>query len=84
MSAIHETISAPASALVAKAAAHAGDADGYLLITPAGSAAWVDDPAEATAFASMREAARVALRLPAGLRAFGLPRRSELALRDLH
>lgn len=59
-------------------------ADRYLLITPAGAANWIEDPARATTFASMREAARVALRLPARLRAFGLPREPELAVRSLH
>jgi hypothetical protein len=43
-----------------------------------GALQWVADPAKATAFASMREAARMALRLPAAVRAFGLPRDVEL------
>ena len=45
----------------------------YLRVSPQGAATWIDDPEQATAFASMREAARMALRLPAGLKAFGLP-----------
>jgi hypothetical protein len=34
---------------------------------------WIDDPQGATAFESMREATRAAIRLPAGLRAYSLP-----------
>lgn len=56
----------------------------YLQIAPDGAAVWVEDPESATPFASMREAARMAFRLPARLRAFGLPRASELALKRLH
>ena len=50
----------------------------YLWVNPDGLFQWVADPAKATAFASMREAARMALRLPAAERAFGLPRDIEL------
>jgi hypothetical protein len=50
----------------------------YLWVNPNGAMLWVADPAEATAFSSMREAARMALRLPATDRAFGLPRDVEL------
>jgi hypothetical protein len=60
------------------------DAPTYLQVSPLGYSVWVDDPGLATAFASMREAARAALRLPAELRAFGLPRTPELALRSTH
>ncbi len=49
------------------------DTQAYLRIT-GGATVWVADPAAASTFASMREAARMALRLPSGLRAFGLPR----------
>lgn len=78
----HQT---PAPALVAIASPREPDVSRYLQITPAGVAAWVEDPAAATAFASMREATRMALRLPGTLRAFGLPQRSELAaMRGLH
>lgn len=52
----------------------------YLLLTGAGAAGWTSDPARATTFASMREATRMALRLPSGLRAYGLPRHVEVAL----
>ena len=34
---------------------------------------WVDQPEGATAFESMREATRAAIRLPADLRAYSLP-----------
>ena len=67
----------PHVALVART--DAADQASYLLLTPAGEAAWVERPDEATAFASMREAARMAARLPAKLRAFGLPRPQALA-----
>lgn len=60
-------------ALVARAAEGNG-VDRYLRLSPAGDAAWTDDAADATIFDSMREATRAAMRLPAGLRAFGLPR----------
>ena len=60
------------------------DAPTYLQVSPLGYSVWVDDPQAATAFASMREAARAALRLPSGVRAFGLPREPELALHSTH
>lgn len=44
----------------------------YLLVTD-GVLEWVGDPEAATPFASMREAARMAVRLPSGQRAFGVP-----------
>jgi len=71
---------APAAALVAIPGPAPAAANRYLCATGAGQADWVDDPEAATAFASMRETARTALRLPASLRAFGLPRAPELAL----
>lgn len=46
---------------------------------------WTNDPEAATAFESMREAARAAARLPAAVCAYGLPRDAELmASRDVH
>ncbi|MGZ3274855.1 MAG: hypothetical protein ACXU82_17625 [Caulobacteraceae bacterium] len=48
-------------------------ADRYLRLTETGACEWVLDPDAATPFASMREAARMAVRLPAGQRAFGVP-----------
>ena len=71
------TQQAGAQALVTAASA----AGKYLVVTPFGQVVWTDDPASATAFESMREAARAALRLPASLKAFGLPRDPELARR---
>jgi hypothetical protein len=72
----------PSPALVART--EPSETESYLLVTPAGRAIWTSDPEEATAFASMREAARMAVRLPASLRAFGLPREPELAVQGLH
>jgi hypothetical protein len=50
----------------------------YLLLSESGAPDWTNDPSRATAFPSMREAARMALRLPANLRAYGLPMGSEI------
>jgi hypothetical protein len=62
----------PTGAIVSKVdpIAHA---DRFLHLTDGGGVEWVVDPDRATAFASMREATRMALRLPAGQRAFGVP-----------
>lgn len=54
----------------------------YLRLEPNGSTVWVIDPAKATAFGSMKEAARMALRLPAVERAFGMPLEVELETYD--
>lgn len=56
----------------------------YLLVTAGGGTRWVDDPETATAFASMREATRMAMRLPSNLRAFSLPRTAGSASRQIH
>lgn len=69
-------------AIVARTADH--DGDHYLQLPAAGAPAWVADPAFATTFPSMREATRMASRLPSRLRAFGLPREPELALFGPH
>ena len=58
--------------------------DEFLSISPKGDWSWTSDPAGATAFASMREAARFSLRLPSHLRAFGLPLSAELATHTVH
>jgi hypothetical protein len=58
--------------------------ESYLRMTPAGRREWVADPAAATEFASMRDATRMAMRLPSGERAYGLPLETELAVRDAH
>ena len=62
----------PAGALVSKVdpIAHA---DRYLHLIDAVGFEWVADPVQATPFASMRDAARAALRLPARERAFSVP-----------
>lgn len=62
----------------------ARETERYLLVMPAGRSIWVEDPEAATAFASMREATRMAMRLPAWERAYGLPREAELAVRRDH
>ncbi len=50
----------------------------YLRLEPGDASVWVRDPAMATPFGSMREAARMALRLPSGERAFGMPLEVEI------
>ena len=59
-------------------------AERYLLVMPAGQPVWIDNPKAATPFVSMREATRMAMRLPAALRAYGLPREAELAVHHMH
>lgn len=72
------------TAVVTRPSVKADDPASYLLLTPQGRAAWTTDPSCATSFASMREATRMAMRLPSSLRAFGLPRDVEVALSKLH
>jgi hypothetical protein len=62
----------PTGAVVSKVdpIAHA---DRYLHVMDGGGFEWVVDQGEATPFASMREATRMALRLPSSQRAFGVP-----------
>jgi hypothetical protein len=55
-----------------------GVGGGYLRLEPSGVTSWVEDPALATTFESMRDATRMALRLPAGMRAFGMLLQIEL------
>jgi hypothetical protein len=74
----------PALALIAVADHARNDSHQYLQITSDGAAIWVADPEVATPFPSMREATRIAFRLPARLRAFGLPREPELSRNHLH
>jgi hypothetical protein len=71
----------PNAAAVVSKTAPAGPE--YLCLGPDGAAAWVADPSAATRFGSMREAARMALRLPARLRAFGMPLQIEQATYQL-
>jgi hypothetical protein len=56
----------------------------YLLVPPRGAPVWVADPAEATPFDCMKEAMRMALRLPAEVKAYGMPRAVELHAVRLH
>lgn len=70
----------PQLALVSRSEARPGAQQSYLMLTPAGAADWTNDPKAATAFASMREATRMAMRLPAALKAYGLPHRAEITL----
>jgi hypothetical protein len=55
----------------------------YLLMTAKGAPAWVDDPSLATAFESMRDATRAAMRLPASVKAYGMPREVEIRARQM-
>jgi len=76
----------PASTAVVCRAPHFREtSDQYLFLTEDGQPKWVSDPQVATSFPSMREAARMAFRLPAAEKAYGLPRNSEITIqRDLH
>ena len=67
-------------AVVSRTDARGAAPASYLRLNEAGAAAWTGDPGQATTFASMREATRMALRLPAALRAYGLPRAPEMSL----
>jgi hypothetical protein len=71
-------------ALVSRASLWGSDQPSYLQLTPAGQPAWTHDAAAATAFPSMREATRAALRLPSSLRAFSLLRDVEVTLSKPH
>lgn len=62
-------------AFVARISDYAADGPAYLRLAADGAMEWVAAQCDATPFASMREATRHATRLPARLRAFGLPRR---------
>lgn len=60
-------------AVVARIADYAADGPAYLRVSKTGESEWVTLQADATPFESMREATRQATRLPARLRAFGVP-----------
>ncbi|HEY3949202.1 hypothetical protein [Phenylobacterium sp.] len=68
----------PALALVSRTEVRPGAPASYLMLSPTGAAGWTHDPAAATPFASMREAMRQAMRLPAAMKAYGLPHRGEM------
>ena len=73
MSATQDSPPGQLPALVSRRGDRADQADSYLVLGADGQLTWTGDPQCATAFASMREAARMAFRLPASLRAYGLP-----------
>ena len=66
---------AEVSALVAHIPGSGAQGPAYLRMTDDGESQWVSDPSAATCFHSLREATRLATRLPRTLRAFGIPRR---------
>lgn len=67
-------------ALVSRTEVRPGAPASYLVLSETGAADWTADPLLATAFASMRDATRMALRLPAAVRAYGLPRHTEVSV----
>lgn len=71
-------------ALVSRANLRDSDPATYLMLTPQGQADWTHDPATATTFESMREATRMAMRLPSALRAFSLLKDVEVSLAKAH
>lgn len=72
-------------AIVSRCDTSSNGQDRYLQFTADGTPRWIEDPEAATAFESMREAQRAAVRLPAACRAYGIPRRAELMIgRALH
>ena len=66
---------ADVAALVAHIPGSGAQGPTYLRMTDDGESQWVSDPSVATCFNTLREASRLATRLPATLRAFGVPRR---------
>ena len=73
MSATHEFTTGHLPAIVSRRGERADESACYLALSADGQPTWTSDPQCATAFISMREAARMAFRLPANLRAYGLP-----------
>jgi hypothetical protein len=69
-----------AQALVSRTEVRPGAPPCYLILSDTGQPDWTADPQAATAFVSMREAMRMAMRLPASVRAYGLPRQAEVSL----
>jgi hypothetical protein len=82
---VPELTQATRPAIVSRCDTYRNAQDRYLQLTAEGTPRWIEDPEAATAFESMREAQRAAVRLPAALRAYGVPRHAELMVaRDLH
>lgn len=81
-----QTMTQPAkgAALVSKSGFTEAAPAEYLQLSDAGAMSWVRDPLAATAFPTMRDATRMAMRLPARLRAYGLRRDVEVTLSQLH
>jgi len=73
MSATHEFSAGHLPAIVSRQPGRSDEVSSYLVLSAEGQPAWTSDPQCATAFVSMREATRMAFRLPANLRAYGLP-----------
>jgi hypothetical protein len=75
----------PQAAVVSRGVARPDMTGRYLQLDSQGSPQWTHDPEAATVFESMREAMRAATRLPAALRAYGLPLRAEVSIgQSLH
>jgi len=73
MSADQVSLRQTAQAIVSRAAERPGGLQRYLVLEESGSANWTADATSATVFGTLREAVRASLRLPANVRAFGLP-----------
>lgn len=72
-------------AVVTRSSGKPVDSGQYLSVVEGGLPVWTEDLASATAFDSMREATRAALRLPGSIRAFALPLKVERTTRaSLH
>ena len=72
-------------AVIARLPVRPGALNDFLVLGPRGAKAWTPDPAAATTFDCMREANRVATRLPASAGAFSLLLTSLLVRRgDVH
>lgn len=80
------TMTQPAqnAALVSKSGLSETAPAEYLQLSETGAMSWVRDPLAATPFPSMRDATRMAMRLPARFRAYGLRRDVEVTLHQLH
>lgn len=63
----------PRLALVARTERDPKRTERFLQLSARGLPVWVEDPESATAFASLREAMRMASQLPADVRAFSVP-----------